>query len=126
MTHVRGEPDLSNCEIDLVLIAEGFTPIELDLPHMWAFPPDPSDGIGGPAVADPAMLRLYLPVGEDEDDPWVFETSLEAVIDDFIESLASPVSGKIEVDRHLPAGLATRLRELADKIDAACSAAAPG
>ena len=94
-------------------------PPRLWLPFQWS----DGDGIGGPPVEDPAMLYCTMQLGEDEEGV-VYACSLEWVIDDFMElhrnfrtNLIDDPKGKA-----VCAKLAKRLRELADKVDAASAA----
>lgn len=96
-----------------------YQPPCMSFPYMWW--PD-SDGIGGSAVSDPATLYVGLPLTESFDDPIYFEILLADVVEDLIERLMSPVSGKVKTEKGqtICRQVAARLRELADRLDAAC------
>jgi hypothetical protein len=101
-------------------------PPRLDFPVGWDFGDDPSDGRSGPPPSDPVTLYLDLPFAESVDERVRYSCSLEDVVDDLIEGHVGWSSGKIEDEdgRRICARVAARLRELADKLDSACSGAA--
>jgi hypothetical protein len=95
-------------------------PPELNLPCTWW--PD-SDGVGGKCPDDPATLYLGLPLGETEDDYVYWALSLESVVDDLIDSIVTPTTEMVDGDSRVICNkLATRLREIADKLDNVCVA----
>ncbi len=100
-------------------------PPRLDFPIAWDFGEHPSDGRSGPPPSDPAMLYLELPFANSDDESVCFSVSLEDVIDDLIDGSMSHVSKKVEDAKAqiICARLAARLRELANKLDNACSKA---
>ena len=88
-------------------------PPRLSFPYMWA--PE-SDGHGGPAVTDPATIEVEFPLGGSETERVAFRTSLELVVDDFIEAY-SAYDGLRKSGWERCHVLAERLRELANKLD---------
>jgi hypothetical protein len=98
-------------------------PPRLSLPIQWAWGDEESqDGFGGPAPSDPAMLYVTLPLGPDEEGV-NYACSLEVAVDDLIDLHEDRETEKImDADGCGIAGkVAARLRELADKLDAACA-----
>jgi hypothetical protein len=93
------------------------SPPSLSLPCMWA----PEDGAYGKCPDDFATLYLTLPLGGTDGDNVCWSLSLEGVIDDLIVGHANPQTGKVEdpQGQNICAKVAKRLRELADKLDAA-------
>jgi hypothetical protein len=93
-------------------------PPQLNFGIEWG---DDEDGHGGPAPADAATMYVRLPLGP-SDDGCVYAVSLEGAVDHVIE-LYEDIEGKVtdpkgqEVCRKI----ATRLRVLAAKLDAAGS-----
>ena len=86
------------------------------------------DGAGGPCPKDPATLYVELPLTGEEYDAVYYSVSLEGVIDDLIElhdegGMLTPATGKIKDKdgRRTCHKISVRLRELADKLDAACT-----
>lgn len=90
-------------------------PPHLCFPTLWATEDGKgSDGIGGPPPEDPATLYLTLPLAGEQFEGPVYQISLEEVVNDMIEDKLSGIWA-------VPARkIASRLRELADKIDSAC------
>lgn len=95
----------------------------LHLPFMWS---DRSDGMGGPKVDDPAMLHLNIQLGAGEDGV-TYACSLEDVVDDMINDLVNRGTKKVEdtEGQEICVRIAIRLRELADKLNAACAMETP-
>ena len=93
------------------------SPPGLSFPYLWW--PE-SNGVGGAAVTDPAMLHVNLPLGEDPfGDGITYEIPLANAVEDFIDALTAGSSDKV-VDpeaRKLCRGLARRLHELARRLD---------
>jgi hypothetical protein len=116
-------PKLGRKITELIQTEFNRSPPTLSFPFGWATGDRPGDGGHGPPPDDPVMLYVDLPLGANEGG-CVYACSLEAVVDDLIELHESGgKGGKIEgVDACEMAGkVATRLRELADKLDAACA-----
>jgi len=103
------------------------SPPRITLPWMWG--PEGDGYTGSTGVTDPATLYMALPLGGSDCDEVVFGVSLEEAVDDYIEAVTNgrPDTGdKIcepqEIER--AKALSARLRELADKVDAACASEA--
>jgi hypothetical protein len=96
------------------------TPPRLSLPILWS--PE-NDGRKGPAVTDPMLLHLDLPLASTLDDSVTYAISLEGCIDDALALLWSAESQIVEEPdgRRICRIMAERLRELAQKLDDACS-----
>jgi hypothetical protein len=93
------------------------SPPDAYFPFQWADDNKPSDGIGGPPVADPVMIYVDLPLSAASDIPCTFSISLEDIVDAFIDSSRPyPTCSKI-YKREIPDKIAARLRALAQKID---------
>jgi hypothetical protein len=92
-------------------------PPSLSVPSGWG----DHDGMGGPRPDDPLTIHVNLQLAN-HDDGVTYACSLEAAIDDVIE-LQSYDGVKVEDEdgRQVCARIAARLRELADKLDAACA-----
>jgi len=73
--------------------------------------------------ADPVMLHVDLPLGPTE-NPCTWEVSLETVIDHFIDTEVATGGVDVDVAQGIGRKIAARLRELADKLDAACEVTA--
>jgi hypothetical protein len=99
-------------------------PPSLDFPINWAIGKRPSDGRGGPPPSDPVTLYVDLPLGAGEENACSYSCSLEAVVDDLIDGHKNHI-GKIDNIEaiEIMGKIAARLRELAAKLDDACSAA---
>jgi hypothetical protein len=80
-----------------------------------------SDGGFNPPVADPATLHIHLPLGDDGGDA-TFAISLEQVVDYAIGGGVNRETNKIDdpADIEVVVSIAKRLRQLADKLEAAC------
>jgi hypothetical protein len=95
-------------------------PPSLSLPSGWAH----GDGMGGPRPDDPLTIHVTLQLAN-HDDGVTYACSLEAAIDDVIELQSYEGVGGVKVEdeegRQVCARIAARLRELADKLDAACA-----
>ena len=96
-------------------------PPYLHFPFMWAVGEPAGDGSGGLPVSDPAMLYVGLPLAAGGDDWCQYACSLEGAVNGLIDTCANPQTGKIEdaEGREICIKVAARLRELADKLDAA-------
>lgn len=96
-------------------------PPQIEFPIAWS--PD-SDGRRSKTPQDPAMVYISLPLGATEDDNVVYACSLEGAIDDLIEMHEDNGEGSEKVSdpdaQGILRSLSARLRELADKLDAAC------
>ena len=92
-------------------------------PSVWDFTSPPSDGMGGPAVADRLMLYI-VKTDECGDEEVVGKMSLKEVVRDDIEG-ASTWQGVVadEFDPDL-IGLRDGLRKLADEVDDALKTSA--
>lgn len=101
---------------------EYFTPAAT-LPVMWALQGE--DGIGGPAVTDPLLLHIEMPIGEDVDAPPTWSVSFRDVLADLIDGLSSPNSGfvytvaSVDLLIQIRAALAEEIVRLSQIIDAA-------
>jgi hypothetical protein len=106
------------------------SPPRLSLPIIWDGAERPSDGRYGPAVADPLTIYLDLPFGANEDDEVHYACTLEELVDYMIDAHREGDVPEGTVSdpeaQEICARVSARLRELADKIDAACQSAAPG
>jgi hypothetical protein len=95
-------------------------PPSLSLPSGWG----DHDGMDGPCPDDPLTIYVTLQLAK-HDDGVTYASSLEAAIDDAIELQSYEGVGGVKVEdeegRQVCARIATRLRELADKLDAACA-----
>ena len=101
------------------------SPPRMGLPFEWSSPKQwrlkASDGRKGPAVTDPVMLYVDLPLCETDDAFVSYSLSLEDCIDDVIELQTSWDDDDDKTEgRRICGELAARLRQLADKIDDAC------
>ncbi len=94
------------------------TPPNLYFPFEW----EDSDGHGGPPPSDPAMLYVELPLSGN-DDSCCFACSLEAAVDNVIDLYRAGGDGQVEDEkgRAVCTQIATRLRELAQKLEDACT-----
>ena len=88
----------------------------VNFPIEWA--PE-SDGMGGPAVTDAAIIRIAVPIGTEDNPHW--EMSLADAVSDAI-SLQRKLDGSITNRAGLEA-LAAMFREQAARIDAALARA---
>lgn len=73
-------------------------------------------------VTDPVMLHVDLPFNDESGNACVFAVSLEGCVDDLLD-LERNLEGKVASDKgeNIVRKVAARLRELADKLDNACS-----
>ena len=94
------------------------TPPWLGLPFKYG-PSD--DGANGPAVFDPLMIDVEIFLGKEDYDGTLFRCSLSDVIEQLIDDFVSQYSQKIEDQKgkRICTQTADRLRELADRLDAA-------
>jgi len=71
---------------------------------------------------DPTTMLLMLPLGENDGSPCMFNCTLESVVDYTIDGNVAGNSDKIEDEEgvKLVHNIAARLRQLADKLEAAC------
>jgi hypothetical protein len=96
------------------------TPPHLYFPFEWG----DSDGHGGPPPSDPAMLYVELPLSGNDND-CCFACSLEAAVDSVIDlhrAGGGDSGGQVEDEkgRATCTAIATRLHELAQKLENAC------
>ena len=80
-----------------------------------------SDGRCGPAVTDPVMMYVDLPLSGQDGNNNSWAVSLEECVDSVIEYYCHGETKKIESEngRRICTAIAARLRELAQKLDAA-------
>lgn len=92
--------------------ASAYFPIE------WA--PD-GDGWNGPAVIDPAILYIGVPLGPDDIEEPHWTVSLTEIVQDYISSVRSGKAQAIESedDRRNMKALADMFRSQAERIEAA-------
>jgi hypothetical protein len=92
-------------------------PPKLFFPFEWS---RTCDGCNGPAVLDPAIVYVQLPMGATEDDIVCFAGSLEAMVEEVIHLHQGP-SKRVEDEtgREICEKLAVRMRELANRLDRA-------
>jgi len=94
--------------------------IYLSLPAMWNFGDEPSDGNGGPPVEDAGTIYIYS--DDDDELDFISRTSVSELIDDFIDSNSSQLSGRIEcpdaisIARSVQASLKEAIQKLEDAI----------
>jgi hypothetical protein len=101
-------------------------PPSLYFPFKYGIGEDPNDGLNGPPVADPATVYVSVPLGAHSDERCYYGISLEAAVDDIIESHVSwrdGHRGKIHgaEEQAMCRKIAARLRELAAKLEDACA-----
>jgi hypothetical protein len=96
-------------------------PPRIELAFGWSDIPDPKE-----KPVDPATLDILLPLGKDGDENPTYRISLEAAVDFVLMIQSEGGHGEIVSDREgqdTCRAIAKRLRELADKLDAACKGA---